>query len=638
MPAHLDQPEADASNAVWYLGIDFGTTGVSAVLLNYSLRQRYPIFWSQDIAIKPEELRTVTSQFATRSSGEAIFRLPAITYSGPTSRDVPPERFYNVQLPVAPFAVGSLASALANNQPGILLENFKPYLNIGIPFYYAKRHEWEPTLQLSGQQVVSLYCVRQALQALLATLTPNSTLPNAMLKVGAKGLAVETLAIALQQLEGVILGCPAAWGDTYRFNLREAVLEAKLVQSPEEIFFLEDAIAPILAALPSSKLGEAGVEKRQEEIFSSTTPATPALKSGGTLVINIGATTTEIALVDLPDDLQDLTYSDFRVYSLPYAGNAIDQDIFCQLLYPQLSVEQHQQLSLPNDLELPQPAQPDARRRDRLALLLPSSPLGQALLKASGYLKLILQHKDEFTLKLGKEQWTLRRLDLETRVVLPFVQPLDRTLRTLLIETGISEQGIYQVFCLGGTAGLGALQTWIKQRLPNATLIQDADSPNRSWVAAGLASLPLYPQVLNRFQQQFSDYFLLLELLRAFPETTSESADRPYSIKEIMQQLERRGLNTGACYDRLVCLVEGQLPVGLVPPINGDSLLSQESKQNLHYSTLSATPQLFSKEGERYRPNPRQQKNLRHYLDIVLSRTCQKFEEPLIVKLGVKDC
>ncbi len=102
-----------------------------------------------------------------------------------------------------------------------------------------------------------------------------------------------------------------------------------------------------------------------------------------------------------------------------------------------------------------------------------------------------------------------------------------------------------------------------------------------------------------------------------------------------MQKLERRGLNTGTCYERLVRLVEGQLPLGLVPSIEDDSLLSQASKQNLHESTLTATPQLFSKEDNHlYRPNLQQQESLRHYLDMLLSGIHQKFEEPLIVKLG----
>jgi hypothetical protein len=121
-----------------------------------------------------------------------------------------------------------------------------------------------------------------------------------------------------------------------------------------------------------------------------------------------------------------------------------------------------------SDLELPLPGQPDQQKRDRLESLLQSSPLGQAILKATGYLKLILQHKDEFTLELGTERWTVKRLDLETSVLLPFIQQLNRQLNALVIETGISEQGIYQVFCIGGTTGLATLVKWLQQKLPNA--------------------------------------------------------------------------------------------------------------------------------------------------------------------------
>src|ERR671932_2420781 len=229
--AHSASPKGIASLAVWYLGIDFGTTGVSAVVLNYSTGQRYPIYWSHELSTKRDELPTGTSQFTPHSSDEPIFRLPTLAYFGPAPSQL------SVEQAIAPIVVGSLASTSANNRPGVFIENFKPYLNIGIPYYCPKRHQWEPTLQLPGKQLVSLYWVRQSLQALLATLTPNSTRPNAGMKVGAKGLEIETLTRALQQLKGVILGSPAAWGDTYRFNLREAVLEAKLVSSPEQIFF-----------------------------------------------------------------------------------------------------------------------------------------------------------------------------------------------------------------------------------------------------------------------------------------------------------------------------------------------------------------------------------------------------------------
>ncbi len=657
MIALSEQPEVDISSAVWYLGIDFGTTGISAVLLNQSTARQYPIYWSKELQISHEELRTLNPQLKVRSSAETIFRLPAITYSGSAASKL------FVQQPVAPIIVGSLASSLANKQPGIFLQNFKPYLKTGIPYYCPERQDWEPILQLHNQQLVSLYWVRRTLQALLATLTPKSTLPEAVMKVGAIGLKSETLGHALGQLEGVILGCPANWGDTYRLNLREAVLEAKLVRYPEQILFLEDAIASLLSAISTSHVDVPEQEKEEASNIGGqggflTQPSSPSPHlpipqwRGGTLVINAGATTTELALVDLPDQIKDLTYNDFCLQSLCYGGNAIEQDIFCQLLYPQMSSAQLQQLSLNDDLELPLPGQPDKSKRDRLALMLQSSPFGQAILKAAGYLKLILQHRDEFTLELGTERWLVKRLDLETNIILPFIQQLDRQLNALMIEAGLSEQGIYQAVCVGGTTGLGALEKWLQEKLPNAAIVPDYHEfvhnkkgklfsklttyKTDSWVATGLATLPLYPQLLNRSQQQYSDYFLLSEILRAFPKTADDSANRPYSLEEIVQHLERRGLNTSTCYERIVRLVKGQLPLGIVPSSEDDSTLSQASRENLYYSQVLAEP-LFSQEGQLYRLNLQQQQYLRQYLELVLSGTRQKFEDPLIVSLGTRD-
>jgi len=611
------------NNAVWYLGIDFGTTGVSAVLLNYSSSQRYPIYWSS-------ELPPGSSQSSTSASGKAIFRLPALTYSGIGAREL------FVQL-----------SKITSNQPGIFLEQFKPYLNITIPYYSPQTREWEPKLQLHSQQQVPLYWVRRALQALLANLTPKATQANSDIKVGAVGLEPKLLKSALEKLEGVIIGSPAAWGDTYRLNLREALLSTKLVQQPEQIFFLEDAIAPILAGITSFS-ADAHKPGTTDENY-------PITWQNGTLVLNAGATTTELALVNLPKDLQELTHSDFGVLSWHYAGNAIEQDIFCQLLYPQLSQEQYEQLSLPSDLELPLPAQPEQSKRDRLTLVLHSSSLGQALLKASGYLKRILQQKAEFTLELSSYQWLVKRTDLEAKVLKPFLEELNRQLNTLLIQTGISEQGIAQAFCIGGTAGGKLIPKWLQAKLPNATLIQDSDSPTGSWVATGLATLPLYPQVLNQIQHQYSDYFLLLELLRAFLQTRSDdirrqtsspitslgsplgqdtilpSVDRPYSIKEIMQQLEHRGLNTRACYQRLVRLLEGELPTGLVPSTDHTNLLGTASEQNPHYLQVTEAGLFSQEENQLYHLNLQQQERLHQYLDLILSGTYQQFEEPMIV-------
>jgi hypothetical protein len=634
----------DHNNAIWYLGIDFGTTGVSAVLLNQTTAQRYPLFWSNELSISQEQLQTVNPQLAIRSSAEAIFRLPAITYSGEAASKL------FVKFPVTPIIVGSLAAKLANEQPGVFLENFKPYLNIGVPYYCPDQQQWQPQIKLPRQQFVSIFWVRRTLQALLATLSPKSTLPEAVMKVGAVGLTPSTLALALGQLEGVIFGYPASWGDTYQLNLREALLDAKLVKHPEQVFFVEDAIAICLAILPSVALNQ-----DPEEKFSFL----PRSRCrGGMLVINGDLTTTELALVDLPDDLKQLTHDDFSVLSLAYGSDALAQDIFGQLLYPQLSETQLQQISPNSEIELPQPGQPEQQKRDRLTLLLQSSAFGKALLKASGYLLPILQHKEEFTLELGTDRWLVKAVDLETKVLLPFVQQLNQGLIRLMVETGLVDAKITQVVGVGGTI-LETLEKWIQQKLPHAKILHNALNKSvkqqqenlishslktSGWVATGLATLPLYPQILNRSQHQYSDYFLLLELIRAFSQLADDSARNTYSLEEILQQLERRGLNTSVCYERLVNLVNGQLPAGFVPSPEQDSQLV--TSQTSLFDELTEAP-LFSQAGDseslakhgsarlpaaRYCLNLQQRQRLANHLELIVSATSQQFAEPLFLK------
>ncbi len=647
------QIEKDTNKALWYLGVDLGTTTISAVLLNRSTGEQHQIYWWND-------LDKVNPEFASRIDGEAMFRLPTATYSGPGAGKL------FVETPVASVVVGSLASLLAK-EAGIYLQNFKPYLKIGIPYYSQEHHEWEPTLQLPGQQSVSLYWVRWALQAILATLTPHSIQEDVPLKVGAVGLESETLAMALGQLEGVVLSCPKSWGDTYQVNLREAVIEAKLVHDIGQIFFLEDAIATILAALfrhnTVSHL-EDSVSLTQKSIQVSSTPngIRPAALTkrtssrcanktqnsspwcGCTLAINCGATTTEMALVDVPNNLEYLNNTSFKLRSWAYGGNAIEQDIFWQLLYPQLSEEQLKELSLNPDLEIPLPNQPELKKRDGAASELQSSPFGQALLKACGYLKLILQRKTEFTLELGTNRWLVKRHDFESRVIVPFVEQINRELNALLVEGKVLGTEITRVICIGGSSNFPTMKKWLEQKLPNATLIQEADLPNG--IAGGLASFALYPQVLNQEQQQYSDYFILLEILRAFSYSRGNYSSRAYSIKEIMGLLERRGLNTAACYNRLVSFIKGELPSGLVPSIDYSNWLSEASCQNPHYAQVGAAG-LFSVcdvsedgdlsetsvavEGEGfYQVNLEQHEYLIQYFDLLLSNTHHAFEEPLL--------
>lgn len=649
-------------NNLWYLGIDLGTTGLCAVLLNLRTGELHPIYWATQ---------------KLRGSTEYSAQNPVAAYSG-----IVPKSDLG-ELPQASVVVGFLASSLARNHSGVFIQKFKPFFKMGIPFYSPRTNNWEPVLQWSREQTVSLYWLGRALQALLVTLKPSlNPALAAPVKVGAAGLDTETFNAALLSLSGVIMGGPGGWGDTYRFNLREAVLSAGLVKHPEQIFFLEDAIATVLGELSTSRSAELGVlsdelkQKSGENFFSSSStensvragkvvnsssgttvsalpaPTTQNSLRGGTLVINAGATTTELALVDLPYNIQELSHSDFMVRSFPYGGSFLDQDIICQLLLRQGgSSHQEGEVSLPlldrlccidSDFELPLPGEPARETRYRLQQQLHSTPLGLALLEAAQKLKMILQHQDEFILDLGQQKCVCTASDLEDRVFQPFVKRLNQELNTLLSQTKLSGQGINQVICSGKTSALSQIQKWLQRKFPNATIIKDEvrsmkfknDSIHTSTftlhtskVAFGLASLPLYPHVLERQEQQYSDYFLLLELCRAFP-------DKSLSVLEIMQLLENRGINTRGCQQRLIAILEGQLPTNLVPSYPDAIWLTETSQQNLEYQGATAAP-LFYKEGERYyRLNLQQCQRVWRYLNIVLSGTYQKLEEPLIVNLG----
>jgi hypothetical protein len=383
---------------------------------------------------------------------------------------------------------------------------------------------------------------------------------------------------------------------------------------------------------------------------------------GSTLVINIGSTATEMTLVDLPENLQALSHSDFMLHGFAYAGKGIEQDIICQLLlspkWRQSRIENqsenknitsnpwHWQPSIPGleqmrlsslaweQLELPRPGEPDTSARIRLQQRLESSLLGQALLDAALALKLILQHQDSFSLELADQRWVLQRKDLETQVFVPFVRRLNRELNKLLVARGIPTEAINQAILTGGVASIGAVNRWLRQKLPSAKIIQDVylgenGSPNCSRVACGLSLLPLHPQVLDIPRQQYTDYFLFTELLRLLP-------DRAVSFGEAIQLLESRGINTRICQQRLLAFLEGELPSGLIPSTQDHPHLTQSSVENSDYKAIALSP-LFEKQGSlTYRPNPKQLAYLRRYLDAIKVSTQQSLEEPYTVNFALE--
>lgn len=564
MPHSVKLNQEEKNEPHWYLGIDFGTTGIAAVLLNVSNGKQYPLYWLSN---------------NDRECDKSSFRLPTAVYCHPQSE----KNQIN-----SPLTIAWEALSFTQTRGGIFFENLKTYLKLGIPYYSREIQQWLPKLKL-GEQIVSLYWIQEALEALLATLTPEYLKFNLRPLVKAVGLDKKALEAALESLEGVIFSAPIGWGEIYRFNLREAILKLKLCQRVEQIFFLEDAIATLLAYLP---------EKDESPSVNTVT--------GYTLVINAGATTTELALVNLPTNPENLTYSDFYLASISAGGNDLDREIFLQLIYPQWSRNQAQ-LSA----EINQPT--DLARQER---------------KAARLVKLILQHREQFTSQLGNRTWGVKRRDLEVRVIYPFLERINQRLNLLLSQTGISNELIETVICSGGAIATleRSLTQLLSTKFPEATVIKDTQEVRETRVATGLANLPLYPQVLERTSQQYSDLFLLCELLRIVDEES-------FTIEQIIQQLERRGINTNICRQRLIAILNGELPPGLIPQKVDRSKLAVSLHPNPEYQAIAAAP-LFERENEfSYLPNLQQCQLLRAYFSSLLSRKKQELVEPLSLNL-----
>ncbi len=645
-----NQPESrNLDGSVWYLGIDLGTTGISAALLNRSTNVVYPLYWS-------------AQNQPAATSLKPSFRLPAEVYlpaASVSGSEMSTEALHTyAPVAVASDYVSSLATSNSTEREpkaetnNLYSAQLKPYLQIAIP-YKNEQDKWEPVLQLNEFSAGPLIWVVRSLSKLLLTLKSVSTSTTPGLTAAAVGIDEQSFRTIINNIAGAICTCPSNSSEQYRFNVREALLTSKIVQHPQQVFFVEEAIASLL-----SELDGANGETVQ---FSVPEGSPPPIQSdrrpiGSTLTINIGATSTEMALVDLPENLQELTHSNFMLHGFAYAGKGIEQDIICQLLFPQKwrqrrqhtegdskttsSNSWHWQPAIPgldqmhlsslgiDELELPRPGEPDITTRIRLQQRLESSLLGQGVLDAGLALKLILQHQESFTLELADQRWVLQRRDLEAQVFVPFVRRLNRELNRLLVAKGIPTEAINQAILTGGVATCGAVRSWLRQKLPNAKIIQDLSSsdgaPTCSRVAYGLAMLPLHPQVVEVAKLQYTDYFLFSELLRLMPE-------RSLSFNEVIQLFENQGINTRTCQQRLLAFLSGELPPGLIPSAQDSNWLTQTSKENPDYKAIAAAP-LFDKQGSlTYRPNSQSIKTLRRYLDAIKASTQQSFDEPYTV-------
>ncbi|MGB3768757.1 MAG: hypothetical protein WA947_19545 [Phormidesmis sp.] len=607
-PIASDRPPVDADDTIlegaqWFLGIDIGTTGLSAVLINQAGEQVYPLCW----------------QVAGDESKR--FRLPAIAQMIGRDRAQPG---FGEQ-------IGEVGAAALQADDNRLLRHIKPLLKVGIPHGSTG----EPWVQWSDLVALPLQEVQSALSELLKSLDAHRT------SCHAAGLEDNALRQVLANLTGVVVGYPANWPDTYSFNIREAILAAGLVARGEQVFFVEEAIAVLLSALPDPNMDPDDIDDQQPGLYNCQW-------SGGTMVLSAGATLTEAAIADLPQDLEQLRYRDFATRSLGYAGDSLDQDIICQLLHAPThrldsdaesaesevtsSSEGWRSLGL-NELMLPQPGEADRSKRYRLRQRLNASELGRQAIAIAQKLKVDLQEEAQVEVSLGDRTWTIKRKDLETKVFLPYIQRVNRQINALLNQSEMSPEAIKQVICTGGSASLSAIARWLGQKFPNATIIQDTYSGEYSnscsRVAYGLANLCHYPNVLDGDRHRYSDYYLLLELLRILP-------DQPLPAGGILHLLEQRGIDTQACQLHILALIEGHLPPGLVPIESDRPLISAQSPDIPTYNLISELPLFRKQGGQIYIADAEQGERLRQHLEAVLDGKLQTLNEPQSLQLAAE--
>jgi len=462
--------------------------------------------------------------------------------------------------------------------------HFKQFLKLGLP--YRGVSAWQPIIQWSDSRQVSLRWLIAALKNLLEQIQTRANHPK-----------LPDVGLILLKLSGVVFGYPADWSDTYILNVREAILKAGLVNQAEQVMAVDQAIAPVLSLLHDQRISQ--------EI---------------TLLIDAGAVTTNLCLTKGLSSTKDR--SKLHIRSLDYAGVSISQDIVVQLFYPhwQLITNPNRHLCNFDHLSLPEIGTSAPQQRILLQQYLLSSQLGQQMLELADRVKVTFGGDvgiDSWNEELMGQPIVVLRRELENLILQPFIQRLNRELNTILSNAGILGEDVHQVLLLGSTMHIPLLSRWLAQKLPNAKIEPLATSI----IANGLAVSPLYPNLLDVARQQYSDYFLLQEICRL-------NLSKSVNPNQLLQQLQMRGINIKTCRDRILSILQGDLPEGLFP------WQEPESSVILEDPTLSSdlfAGRLFELETDgTYQPNVTKFQQLRVYLQAIIGNMSQTLNEPLV--------
>jgi hypothetical protein len=204
----------------------------------------------------------------------------------------------------------------------------------------------------------------------------------------------------------------------------------------------------------------------------------PAAESSCSLVLYGGSNFMQLALIHC----QDFTFT-----NLAYGVEQLEQDIFCQLIYPQWQREFAP--SLPNLTNLiPPVGLGESALRQKLLGTLENHPLGISLLQVAQLTRLILQQQNLVSTYLKEKPWQVRRSDLENQILTPLLAQLEGEVQNLLRQRQLSSADLAQVVVTGPFAeNFPLLRDWLADKFPGSSIYCPPFSPGVSQIARGLA-------------------------------------------------------------------------------------------------------------------------------------------------------
>jgi hypothetical protein len=295
-----------------------------------------------------------------------------------------------------------------------------------------------------------------------------------------------------------------------------------------------------------------------------------------TLFIDSGINTTELLLVKPPAD-QPLSHEHLFYQMIDQGGEHLARTLVQELLLPQL----------PTPLPLTD------------------------LLPLAAEIKLHMDQDDIWLKEWQGHKLSIGRSAYINRVCQPFLQLLNRHVNGLLIRSGLFAENVKVTVRSGGTISGQIFQEWLCQKFPSA---QQEAHPNS---ADGLAVAPRFYGLLDLTHQQYSDFFLLHEICKL-------NWAEPMHPSTVLQQLQQRGINVHSCVNRVISILQNNLPKGIIP--QGELVLPDGAIES-----FLASGGLFHRlENGFYQIAPKQLAWMANYLAQLCNHLQQSITEPMV--------